>query len=687
MGPHKRERSASSASDDGSSNPSKSIRPETGERPGGGASEGSGLLGTGAAALSASLAALQSSVAAQLAAASQKLAAKHHVAPTSADPAAAVIPSKKAAQFTLRLDAQGREIDEQGNLVTQTVKPVRTVAANQRKEKSKDEQQRKTQEPASAPPPAFNPYLAHLYDAGAKSGSKASGGVPSHSAGAADSNDADAYQDLRIRVSSREARGRKALNFVQPGTYIAAQAREREKAEERLRSGAASGRWNPQKAHESPLATGGGGAGQAETGAAVDLPAPSDNGVVPPIEWWDVEFLPKAHKAALGLSAHAVATIGSRSVSGLDLSLLALQHSKTHRFVQHPPSAQALKPEAPAAPLPMYLTEKERKRIRRQRRMAEEQEKRDKMMMGLIPVPEPKFKLSNFMRILGDQAIADPSKVEQKVIEQVRARELKHEMDNLARKLTPAQRREKKIRKLQEAASRAREAHVAVFCVSDLNDPRLRFKIDMNAQQWLLTGTVILCREGNVNLVYVEGGPRAVRKFTRLMMVRAKWGRVPTTGELAKLKEQMQKRHEDRYNNSASSEADTGSGASGTLGLAEAQHSSTSTVGKLSANSQGGEEEGHEGDMLDVESGDDDDDGDADLDDADAEGALAFVAGPPNTCSQLWSGVTAKRTFQTFRFQEARTQACARRILEAVQLHAYWDMAASSPLQSLLQSR
>jgi hypothetical protein len=33
------------------------------------------------------------------------------------------------------------------------------------------------------------------------------------------------------------------------------------------------------------------------------------------------------------------------------------------------------------------------------------------VVVGLIPPAEPKFKLSNFMKVLGDQAVADPSKV------------------------------------------------------------------------------------------------------------------------------------------------------------------------------------------------------------------------------------------------------------------------------------
>ena len=169
--------------------------------------------------------------------------------------------------------------------------------------------------------------------------------------------------------------------------------------------------------------------------------------------------------------------------------------------------------------------------MRTQKRMAVENERRDKQMMGLIPAPEPKFKLSNFMKILGDEAIADPSVVEQKVIEQMRQRELRHEMDNLARKLTPAQRYEKRVGKIKAAVVKAREVNVAVFSVSDMFDPRLRYKVDINAAKWLLTGTVLLCEEGRVNMVLVEGGPRAIKRFTRLMLHRVKWGSVPTAAE------------------------------------------------------------------------------------------------------------------------------------------------------------
>ena len=57
------------------------------------------------------------------------------------------------------------------------------------------------------------------------------------------------------------------------------------------------------------------------------------------------------------------------------------------------------------------------------------------------------------MRVLDSAAVADPTKVEKHVREQMAKRQKKHEQDNLARKLTDEQKREKKIKKLQEDTS------------------------------------------------------------------------------------------------------------------------------------------------------------------------------------------------------------------------------------------
>lgn len=100
-------------------------------------------------------------------------------------------------------------------------------------------------------------------------------------------------------------------------------------------------------------------------------------------------------------------------------------------------------------------------------------------------------------------------------------RVLNHEMRNQAAKLTPLERAEKRWRKLQEDTSR--QVHVAVFAVGDLSSGKHRFKVDVNAQQHYLSGTVLLNQEGSpgaFTLVVVEGGPKGIRKFVKLMMKR-----------------------------------------------------------------------------------------------------------------------------------------------------------------------
>lgn len=124
------------------------------------------------------------------------------------------------------------------------------------------------------------------------------------------------------------------------------------------------------------------------------------------------------------------------------------------------------------------------------------------------------------MKVLGDQAVADPSKVEMKVMEQMQQRVLNHEMRNQAAKLTPQERKEKKTKKLQELDYISLHGvQVAVFRVRNFSNLKFRFKVDVNAQQHFLSGTVLFCCEG-LNLVVAEGGPKGINKFVRLMLER-----------------------------------------------------------------------------------------------------------------------------------------------------------------------
>jgi U4/U6 small nuclear ribonucleoprotein PRP3 len=59
--------------------------------------------------------------------------------------------------------------------------------------------------------------------------------------------------------------------------------------------------------------------------------------------------------------------------------------------------------------------------------------------------------------------------------------------------------------------------------VKDLDDIRHRFKVDVNAQQYNLTGIALICHQPKTALVVVEGGPKGIKKFTKLMLRRIKW--------------------------------------------------------------------------------------------------------------------------------------------------------------------
>ncbi|XP_038546516.1 LOW QUALITY PROTEIN: U4/U6 small nuclear ribonucleoprotein Prp3 isoform X1 [Canis lupus familiaris] len=169
--------------------------------------------------------------------------------------------------------------------------------------------------------------------------------------------------------------------------------------------------------------------------------------------------------------------------------------------------------------LGVYLTKKEQKKLRRQTRREAQKELQEKVRLGLMPPPEPKVRISNLIRVLGTEAVQDPTKVEAHVRAQMAKRQKAHEEANAARKLTAEQRKVKKIKKLKEDISQG--VHISVYRVRNLSNPAKKFKIEANAGQLYLTGVVVLHKD--VNVVVVEGGPKAQKKFKRLMLHRIKW--------------------------------------------------------------------------------------------------------------------------------------------------------------------
>lgn len=199
---------------------------------------------------------------------------------------------------------------------------------------------------------------------------------------------------------------------------------------------------------------------------------------------------------------------------------ISIRKEAITNLIEHP--TQVRPPNEPLRPayLPVFLTKKERKKLRRQNRRETWKEEQEKIRLGLIEPPEPKLKISNLMRVLGNEAIQDPTKIEAHVREQMAKRQKEHEEANQSRKLTDEQRREKKIKKLKEDTSMG--VQVTVYRIRDLHNVQSKkFKVETNAKQLFMTGVVILFRDCCV--VVVEGGPKQQKRYRRLMMHRIKW--------------------------------------------------------------------------------------------------------------------------------------------------------------------
>eukprot|EP00977_Amphora_coffeiformis_P023033 scaffold12113_cov159-Amphora_coffeaeformis.AAC.8 len=381
---------------------------------------------------------------------------------------------------------------------------------------------------AAAPKKKVNPYLAHT--------------TKDEEAGETE------VVDERLARAGKDRRRHKAMKFVEPGMFQKIAERKREKVAKAQEAGFISGRKVGHTVHSAGMAeiyTGSASTSQEET---VETLAPRwdahpDTKMPLAVEWWDVELLPsklkkkvaaveaqvlsKQNKAAFETrdgddketSKEEEATEGLRT---LCFENAKLSYSKTSELVQHivpvkPPSADT----GPAKEPVLHLTKKERRRQHKLKRREKQREQQDLQAAGLIPAPEPRLTLQNFIRVLGDQAFVDPSQMEKKVMEQVEARKQAHIERNDANKLTKEQRSAKRAKKLEEDTSQG--VHVAVFYVKDMSHPYHRAKVDLNAQQFNITGGVVESQNPSMACVVVEGGPKAIKRYIRLMTVRMKW--------------------------------------------------------------------------------------------------------------------------------------------------------------------
>ncbi|KAK2078229.1 hypothetical protein QBZ16_004098 [Prototheca wickerhamii] len=275
------------------------------------------------------------------------------------------------------------------------------------------------------------------------------------------------------QVGRLERRRRGALQFVEEGEF------QRQAEAARLRAKYGEGVARQQAARRA-----------AEAAALAAAPGDAN-------AWWDARVL--ADKTSYGAAAAGEP---------------ALRRDRVTALVEHPAQVDPPGEAPPPAPQPLKLTKRELKKMRTQRRLAREQEKQELIRQGLLEPAPNKVKLSNLSRVLGEQAAADPTAIET---------EAAHEDRNLARKLTPAEAKEKKLRKLLADESGDPTTPVSIYKVGALARPQLRFKVSINAQENHMTGVGLACEQGDFALVVVEGPPKAQRRYEKLMLRRIDW--------------------------------------------------------------------------------------------------------------------------------------------------------------------
>ncbi|OTA95758.1 hypothetical protein M434DRAFT_393402 [Hypoxylon sp. CO27-5] len=295
------------------------------------------------------------------------------------------------------------------------------------------------------------------------------------------------YFDANLGAPSVKPRQSRQLIFNQKGKYIQqANALRRQAALEALKKKIAAGTRKVGIDEDKDV----------EKNFVVEAP--------PDIEWWDE------------------ALVDGKNYDNIeDPKYLKIDTEDTivTRYIQHPVPIEPPQDKNIPPPKPMYLTSTEQAKLRRQRRMADLKEEQAKIRLGLVPAPPPKVKKGNLMRVLGEEAVKDPTAVEARVNKEIADRHAKHVQANEERKLSKEQKHEKIAANQEKDA--AKGLHMLVFKINSLANGQHRYKININADQLALTGLVIM--HPKQNLVIVEGGEWSIKHYKKLMLNRINW--------------------------------------------------------------------------------------------------------------------------------------------------------------------
>merc|ERR1719181_1165241 len=274
----------------------------------------------------------------------------------------------------LILDEFGRELDEEGNVVPMKPAVTATLAVNAKMEAEKQlkaSQDTKRDVKTDKKDKPNNPYY-----------------------------------DTRMRGQKAPMRKARPMQLMEEGALVKQEQKLVRKARDKMLEDSLKSKFNAKKeAYESR------GKKKEEEKKEDDAPIFQLEKVkkldpIPPVEWWDKMLCDAVE-------------------NGTDFPF-QLAERKISAFIEHPGAVKPALPESEKR-VEMHLTPAERKKFRKLRKQERTRDYQDKIKMGLTKPPPPKVKMSNLMRVLGDQAIADPSAIERKVRQEMKERSAAHE--------------------------------------------------------------------------------------------------------------------------------------------------------------------------------------------------------------------------------------------------------------------
>lgn len=194
----------------------------------------------------------------------------------------------------------------------------------------------------------------------------------------------------------------------------------------------------------------------------------------------------------------------------------------------------------------------------------------------------------------------------------------------------------------------------------------------------------------------VEGGPKGIRKFVKLLTQRIQWNVFIPTNTIVN--------DEEGKENGEDFQVIT-SGEEFNYHAVDGDHQTTPEEEGADEEEGGNEEEENKDDVKGEE---DDSDSNSDSEDEEDErntslqgSSSAVVAGsrssgggggglfepvpnPDGRCDLLWQGILPKRLFTGFKFQEVKSSSAAKKLLEGKNVSHYWDMVQHA--QAILDS-